>query len=575
MKAYDETLGNESALKGRGLTGLEPTLQAGKDANKVDAVTNYGLVMGWGHKVTFDIAGYWPYAEVDPDFRRADSGGATGFEVTAAGPGNQVLADQYVIGSDQRTSNMSMMQVNFRHLELPTAAAADMYRKGAEGIFKLKISTTGPTGPTVDMDVQPGGTYTVPGGYVIRVLQYNPSFPTRETGKMVPILMLFVTRPGAESAMDRSFERIVMDGLPKQTDFRLGPDGTPMGMGAKLPLDPNLFISFALNDSMGLLPVVSQADAQAGDGPTLRHTLITVTGQPGFTDIVAGFGQPTEVRDVTDPNGFEEQMDTSPDQAGPFVAAMAAGGADVSGTQHSSVRLQVKRIDNLVPNDTVHVVPKAKRNNNDDESGVKQVVRVRVHFGDYSTDVFVPYSREAYEGASPRSAPDIRWDGGIVRVPGIPVPIRLQLGSRRRDLPAELTLDKFQMVPYPGIGNSILDFRSTVTLTTPETPDGGGGTTMTDIAHSNHPIYYDHGNWLFFQASCDPEGKSWSELGVGNRPAINVMVTGCVMIFVGLMYAFYAKPVIIRRMKQNAIAAAAARKNAPPLPVVDRETTAV
>ena len=118
------------------------------------------------------------------------------------------------------------------------------------------------------------------------------------------------------------------------------------------------------------------------------------------------------------------------------------------------------------------------------------------------------------------------------------------------------------MVPYPGVGNSILDFRSTVTMTTPETPDGGGGTTMTDIAHSNHPIYYDHGNWLFFQASCDAEGKSWSELGVGNRPAVNVMVAGCVMIFVGLMYAFYAKPLIIRRMKQNAIATAAAKKSA-------------
>ena len=34
MKAYDESLDNAAALRGRGLTGLEPTLQAGKDANR-------------------------------------------------------------------------------------------------------------------------------------------------------------------------------------------------------------------------------------------------------------------------------------------------------------------------------------------------------------------------------------------------------------------------------------------------------------------------------------------------------------------------------------------------------------
>jgi hypothetical protein len=37
------------------------------------------------------------------------------------------------------------------------------------------------------------------------------------------------------------------------------------------------------------------------------------------------------------------------------------------------------------------------------------------------------------------------------------------------------------------------------------------------------------------------------------------MTTGCAMIFVGLMYAFYLKPIIIRRMKARAIAAAQAK----------------
>jgi dihydroorotase len=42
------------------------------------------------------------------------------------------------------------------------------------------------------------------------------------------------------------------------------------------------------------------------------------------------------------------------------------------------------------------------------------------------------------------------------------------------------------------------------------------------------------------------------------------MVSGCIMIFGGLLYAFYAKPIIIRRMKQRALEAAAARARPQP-----------
>ena len=67
-------------------------------------------------------------------------------------------------------------------------------------------------------------------------------------------------------------------------------------------------------------------------------------------------------------------------------------------------------------------------------------------------------------------------------------------------------------------------------------------------------------SWLFSQASWEPGNLNYTVLQVGNRPAVYVMTTACVMIFIGLMYAFYAKPFVVKAMKRNAIKAAQERK---------------
>jgi len=138
--------------------------------------------------------------------------------------------------------------------------------------------------------------------------------------------------------------------------------------------------------------------------------------------------------------------------------------------------------------------------------------------------------------------------------------IQFQLGNTRLPLPARLTLNKFELVPYPGgdgaTGRGIMrDFRSELNVFDPQTGDS-----FTDTAHMNNPVYFHHGSWLFFQAAYDPDGQRWTILGVGNRPGVWVMTAGCLMMIVGLLYAFYAKPFIVRRMKRKAIEAAMAKK---------------
>ena len=119
-------------------------------------------------------------------------------------------------------------------------------------------------------------------------------------------------------------------------------------------------------------------------------------------------------------------------------------------------------------------------------------------------------------------------------------------------MPAKVTLQKFDLVPYPGgraaAGSMMRDFRSTLIFEDLKT-----GEKTTGVAKMNNPVYYAGGDWTFFQAQWDPNGQKWTVLGVGNRPFVGTMTLGCAMILVGLLYAFYLKPIIIRRMKQNAI----------------------
>jgi len=74
--------------------------------------------------------------------------------------------------------------------------------------------------------------------------------------------------------------------------------------------------------------------------------------------------------------------------------------------------------------------------------------------------------------------------------------------------------------------------------------------------------------WLFFQAQWDPNGQQWSVLGVGNRPGVWVMTAGCTFMIIGLLYAFYAKPMILRKMKENALRAHAAKTGKPEAQIV-------
>ncbi|MFN7965015.1 MAG: hypothetical protein U0V87_04915 [Acidobacteriota bacterium] len=119
--------------------------------------------------------------------------------------------------------------------------------------------------------------------------------------------------------------------------------------------------------------------------------------------------------------------------------------------------------------------------------------------------------------------------------------------SRRTEmLPSPVALEVFQLETFPG-GTRERDYISLVRFLE------NGKWSETHQVHSNNPT--EHAGLWYFQATWDPPepqmgsaGLNFTGLGVGNRHAVWVMLLGCIMMAFGTTWAFYIKPVILRRL---------------------------
>lgn len=141
--------------------------------------------------------------------------------------------------------------------------------------------------------------------------------------------------------------------------------------------------------------------------------------------------------------------------------------------------------------------------------------------------------------------------------------IQLMLSRRSEPLPASVSLLGFDTQDhiggFTGSTSSILNWTSRVEF------EDASGAYEADIS-VNAPAEQD-GFW-FFQSQWDPPdparftgdipslGLNYTVLGVGNRQGVWVQLGGSVLMVIGLMYAFYVKPVLVRRRQEEAIAAA-------------------
>ena len=130
------------------------------------------------------------------------------------------------------------------------------------------------------------------------------------------------------------------------------------------------------------------------------------------------------------------------------------------------------------------------------------------------------------------------------------------LFSRQREpLPAPVALETFELTTevggFSGQSSSIRNYTSVVRF-----QETGGTWGAPERLSVNEPVEFD--GMSFFQSQWDPPeearqggmasaGLNYTVLGVGNRHGVWVQLIGCIVACLGMMYAFYVKPVIKRR----------------------------
>ncbi|MCA9311849.1 MAG: hypothetical protein KDA21_11625 [Phycisphaerales bacterium] len=209
------------------------------------------------------------------------------------------------------------------------------------------------------------------------------------------------------------------------------------------------------------------------------------------------------------------------------------------------------------------IVPPGQRNRNTDLGRYQQWIQVELREGGTVHRKWLPFHRYSYRDVD-EALPGL----------GAYQPTRLRLAdgrtlemmfSRERFRMSDpVVLDQFHMIAHTGgyetgRTNTIRDWESHVRFLTDQGPSD------VEVVASNQPASW-KGLW-FFQSFWDPprgeddvprNGLSYTGLGVGNRRGVYIQLLGCCMSVGGMLYAFYAKPVIRRRRRDRVYADVAA-----------------
>ena len=150
--------------------------------------------------------------------------------------------------------------------------------------------------------------------------------------------------------------------------------------------------------------------------------------------------------------------------------------------------------------------------------------------------------------------------------------VEVMFSRQRIPLETEISLEEFVLTAhvggFTGRQGTIRDYMSRVRF-----KDEGDASWSEPVSVSvNDPISHD-GLW-YFQAQWDPPdtaveegeraslGLNYTVLGVGNRNGVYTQLLGCCISVLGMIYAFYVKPVIKRRRQEEVLAGLARGRGA-------------
>ncbi len=306
---------------------------------------------------------------------------------------------------------------------------------------------------------------------------------------------------------------------------------------------------------------IAMVDIKTPDGELRRW----VADDPRFTrDIQGGTGAGPHDSDVKEPDG--RIVMTYAAQSAPILFAAYPGGLHYvfNGPEgeHVSKSVEIGEVVEVVPGLHVkaasvlthavseikpYVVPQSKRQRNARETFA--MIRLEIDRGSGVQAKWVQFNQYALPGKEYVSQGRFAYSPAIFRgADGTPVEV--MFSRQRRKLPAPIVLESFQLEShvggYTGSMSTINNYFSQLRFQT-----GEHWTDPTTI-FVNSPA--EHGGFWYFQSSWDKpqsqdptSGMNYTGLGVGNRNGVYTQLAGCCLAVVGMMYAFYVKPVLKRR----------------------------
>jgi len=203
------------------------------------------------------------------------------------------------------------------------------------------------------------------------------------------------------------------------------------------------------------------------------------------------------------------------------------------------------------------IVPEHERDRDARQSF--SMIQVEVSRSDWSTDLWLPFNHYALPDGQYGVPGRIAYQPKTIRLPD-GRRVELLFSRQRRPLPNPVVLERFTLDTFQGglsgSNGNVRDYISQLRFS-----DGSGGWSQPVEMRSNRPAT--NGGFWFFQSTWDPPsqssaGMNYTGAGVGNRNGVYVQLAGCCLAVTGMIYAFYFKPVLIRRRQKAARAFARA-----------------
>ena len=456
------------------------------------------------HGTPITIDAYLRYAIEQP--RRLPGGDDLDPVVAAHVHGADGHVERELRAFDPASSTAANGRVRFAWVDSPEALEA--LQTPAPPRLTLRVPATGEL-ETITIDdvsnTNPELAYTPIAGTSLeyRVNRYEDALPLSATD-IVAVAIVELRSP------TRSFVRWVFEQPGRNVDFETDAEGRMSNAPA------------AKDESVQFVYLPGPAEATLVGGPAEDELRLVRRGTDGAMET-------TDVR--------------------PGTSFLVTGGTSV--TVHSFAARTTEFTKPVI-------VPPEQRNRNADLAGRFTMIRITIpgHGSHWLTQQQYVFDRD---------------DEVLFRYPQAPLIIErdgqpdleVVFARERAPLPAPVILDDFHVLEHVGgfVGSttSIRDWVSDIRFETE------GGWTETKHVQVNTPR--EHEGYWFFQAQWDPPepqrgyaGLNYTVLGVGNRNGVNIQLAGTVLSVIGMLYAFYVKPIIKRRQRQAAYEAAAVAK---------------